>query len=114
MLVIDYDPHADEKPLDSDVVPSFVQLTILEYRRLPLTEELRQPIHRVYISTIEVLRTFVKYLGRGLIPRHDFQIVMGNRAVYFLFLKKLFSDCPNPKHEQLSFIFRNSKSSFAV
>ncbi|MNI39811.1 hypothetical protein D3C73_940010 [compost metagenome] len=113
MLVIDYDPHCVDKPLDSDVVPSFVQETLLEYRQLPLTEELRQPTHRVYISTVEVLRTFVKYLAKGLVG-NDFRIVMGNRAVYFLFLKKLFSDCPEPEHEQLSFIFRNSKSSFAV
>ena len=113
MLVIDYDPHCKDKPLDSELVPNFVHLTLLEYRQLPLTEELRQPTHRVYISTIELLRTFVKYLSRGLVG-NDFRIVMGNRAVYFLFLKNLFSDCPEPEPEQLSFIFRNSKSSFAV
>lgn len=113
MLVIDYDPHADDKPLDSEVVPAFVQHTLQEYCQLPLTEDLRPPIHRVYISTIEVLRSFVKYLGWGLIG-NDFRIVMGNRAVYFLFLKNLFSDCDEPEYEQLSFIFQNSKSSFAV
>jgi len=113
MLVIDYDPHSDSKPIDSEMVPNFVHLTLLEYRQLPLTEDRRQPTHRVYISTVELLRTFVKYLERGLVG-NDFRIVMGNRAVYFLFLKNLFSDCPDPEHDQLSFIFRNSKSSFPV
>lgn len=113
MLVIHYDPHTDDSRIDSDMVIEFVHLTLLEYRKLPLTEERRQPTHRVYISTVEVLRTFVSFLSRGLVG-NDFRIVMGNRAVYFLFLKNLFSDCPEPEHDQLSFIFRNSKTSFAV
>lgn len=114
MLVIDYDPHSDDgREIDSEVVPSFVHFTLLEYRQLPLTEDMKQPTHRVYISTVELLRTFVKYLGKGLVG-NDFRIVMGNRAVYFLFLKNLFSECPDPDHQKLSFIFQNSKSSFAV
>lgn len=113
MLVIDYDPHSKDGKLNSEEIVPFVHLTLIEYRQLPLTEDLRQPTHRVYISTIEVLRTFVKFISRGLIGS-DFRFVMGNRAVYFLFLKNLFSDHDNPEYQKLSFIFQNSKSSFAV
>lgn len=113
MLVIDYDPHSDDGEIHVPRIPKFVDETLREYRKLPLTEELKQPTHRVYISTIDVLREFVKLLAKGLVG-NDFRIVMGNRAVYFLFLKNLFSDCPRPDPQRLSFIFQNSDSSFAV
>lgn len=113
MLVIDYDPHSKDGTIDSDLISQFVHLTILEYRQLPPADDNRPQTHRVYISSLEVLRNFVMSLDRRLIE-DEFRVVMGGRTVYFYFLKTLLLECPDPDHQELSAIFQNPKTSFVV
>ena len=102
MIVMDYNSLHKDHPLDSELVPDFVDFSRIEHRQLPLTERPNQLADLGFISPLlNSCANASKASTDGYYLHH--RVVIGNRAVYFLFLKNLFSGCL--EQYQLSFIF---------